>query len=263
MRYTLAFVFIAVIFYSCTDFIADVDTGREWELSSSDNIFLYYRPPGYSAAPSPENTEVLSILNNQEIYYDAIQDSIQRSFIDPVLIYIYNKDEANERIGTNSGGHAISRYLSIYYTYIYDIPPFTDHFGVEDPFLGAHEMVHVITHFLFGSPGTRLMSEGYAVWIDGSYARHSIDTIIKSYLVNKPERILTPDELLSETVDLEYIYYPNAGIFTRFLVHSYGIEKINGLFTVRKDDFKKEFEKQTGVTWETMCLDYNTFLEKL
>jgi len=248
---------------SCTDFIADLDNDDQWLVKSSDHIILHYRQTGFSSVPSPSDNEVQEIINNQEFYFRAIQDSLQLEFSDNILIYLYNKDEAEEAIGTAGGGHSIPAFLSYYYTFIYDIPFYTDQYGIVDPYLGAHEMVHVISHHRLGVPGTKVMSEGYAVWLDGGYARHDINKIVIHYRDQEPEKLLTPDQLLYESVESESVYYPNAGVFLRYLVRNYGIETCNELFTTGMDDFIPHFETSSGESWEEMSERYADYLEAL
>lgn len=253
-------ILISATLLSCTDFIAEVDRQDDWEVLESNNIVLHYRPWGYSNSPSPTTEEAMFIINNQNFYYQAIQDSINRQFSDKVLIYLYNMDEAKELIGTNGGGHAIPKFNTFYYTFIVGMKDFTDMYGVENPFLGAHELAHVITHRTLGYPATKMMSEGYAVWLDGSYGRYAIEDIMKHYLENEPQKVLTPDQLLNESTSDESIYYPNCGIFTKFLVHTYGLEKINKLFVSTRENFKNDFKNITGTDWGVMVSEYSDYL---
>lgn len=261
-RITYGLLLIAMM-TSCTDFIADLDNDDQWLVKSSDHIILHYRQAGFSSVPSPSDNEVQEIINNQEFYFRAIQDSLQLEFSDNILIYLYNKDEAEEAIGTAGGGHSIPAFLSYYYTFIYDIPSYTDQYGIVDPYLGAHEMVHVISHHRLGVPGTKVMSEGYAVWLDGGYARHDINEIVTHYRDHESDKVLTPDQLLFESVESESVYYPNAGVFLRYLVHNYGIETCHELFTTGTDDFIPHFETSTGESWEEMSERYAAYLEAL
>jgi hypothetical protein len=140
---------------------------------------------------------------------------------------------------------------------------YTDHYGIKNPYLGAHEMVHVISQHILGTPGTKMMSEGYAVWIDGSYARHDIEQIIKHYRDHEEEKILSPDQLLKEVSTEESIYYPNTGLFLRFLANTYGVEMCNKLFTITHEKFVKKFEKLSGISWDEMNGHYNEYLKNL
>ena len=248
---------------SCTDFIAEIDHQNNWEVLESEKVILHYRPWDYSQSPSPTTEEAMFILSNQNFYYQAIQDSINRPFNDKVLVYLYNKDEAKELIGTNGGGHAIPKFNTFYYTVLVGMNDFTDMYGVVNPYVGAHELVHVITHRTLRYPGTKLMSEGYAVWLDGSYSRYAIEDIVRHYHNNEPEKVLTPDQLLFESTSDESIFYPNSGLFTKFLVHTYGLEKINKLFTSTQEHFRDDFLNTTGITWEDMAKEYRLYIENL
>jgi hypothetical protein len=248
---------------ACTDFIAGVDQQKDWETEVFGSIILHYRPRDFSSFPSPSHDEAQRIVQNQNVYYRAIQDSIRRTFQDKVLIYLYNQDEADEMIGTHGGGHAIPKFNCFYYTYLVNRKQLTDQYQVEDPVIGAHELAHVITHRLLGYPGTKMMSEGYAVWLDGTYGGYRINSIIRSYRDDQPRRILTPDQLLAKSTSKESVYYPNAGVFIRFLVHTYGIENINMLFSRSADHLKDEFHYVTHTTWKDMSDRYAKYIEEL
>ncbi len=261
---SILIIFLVVVFsISCTDFVADFNPQDEWNILESEKIVLHFRPGGFSSSLSPNLQQAREILRNQEFYYQVIQDSIKKHYNDRILIYLYNWDEAKELIGTNGGGHSIPKYNTYYYTFIPGLPEFTDQYGRVNPFVGLHELVHIITHRTLGYPGTKLMSEGYAVWLDGSYARKSINDIMRRYRNSAKHKILTPDQLLSEVVDNESVYYPNCGVFIQFLVNTYGIEIINKLFTSKKENYKYDFQKYTGDDWNIMNEEYSKYLKKI
>lgn len=263
MRKLSKIFMLAFLLSSCTGFIAEMDADKNWELSENGPVKLYYKKTGASGVSSPSAEQVQAILSNQKYYYLAIQDSIQKNFSEPVLIYLYNKDQAKESIGTSGGGLSQSRYMTIYYAFIHDIKPYTDHFGIKNPIVGAHEMVHIISHNLLGNPGTKMMSEGYAVWLDGSYGRKNINYFIRKFKKEYPEYIMTPTQLLNESIADEIIYYPNAGILTRYWVRQFGIEKINKLFPAGRKNLKEQFEKITDTSWDKMESHYSNYLENL
>ena len=100
-------------------------------------------------------------------------------------------------------------------------------------------------------------------WLDGSYAKYQIQDIIRSYRNNEPEKILTPDELLFNTGIADEIYYPNSGVFTAFLVRTYGIEKVNRLFTLIPSSFKKHFEQTCSDSWQNMSEKFSDYVDSL
>lgn len=260
-KYILCITLMATL--SCTDFIAERDLQDAWEIVESPHIILHYREEGFSAMPSPAQEEVLFILDNQELYYRAVQDSIQRYYSDKILIYLYNQDEAAEHIGTGAGGHSIPKLNTFYFAFLDHTRQYTDAYGIDNPFIGAHELTHVISHQTLGYPGTKMMSEGYANWLDGSYAHYHIKDIVTSYRDTEPGKIMSPDELLIDTGRDESIYYPNVGVFTGFLARTYGIENINGLFNSRQDNFISDFERICNENWEDMTEIYNNYIENL
>lgn len=264
IKYSIISLALCVILISCTDLIVSVRPDDDWKGIENGSIELYYRPIDYSETKSPTWEQADHIINAQNIYYHAIQDSINRSFEDDVRIYLYNYDEAKEKIGTNGGGHALPKFNTYYYTFIDSNRSITDHFGVVDPYIGAHELVHVITHRTLGYPKTKLMSEGYAVWLDGTFARYHIKDIIRNFRDEHPERILSPnDMILNADAYLSSVFYPNAGIFAKFLVKRYGIDMINTIFTVSEDNLISELENLRGESWNELCTAYEFYIENL
>lgn len=262
MKTAVSYFLLLLFFTSCTEFIAEPDLQENWEVLETEKIVLHYRPTGFSSTTSPTAGQADTIAANQMFYYEMIQDSAGVNFSDKVLIYLFNEDEAGFHIGTNGGGHSIPKLNTFYFSFIKHDRDYTNRYGIENPKMGAHELVHVITHRKLGYPGTKLMSEGYANWLDGSYSYYHIDDILKSYQENSPGKILTPQQLLNETELPESVYYPNAGVFMRFLVSRYGTENINRLFTVQKKSFKSAFEKVCNESWEVMSNAYEKFIQK-
>jgi len=256
-------VAVGLVLPACTEFIAEVEREEEWQVEESDAIAIHYRRPHFSEAPSPGEVTVRRMLTNQNFYYRAIQDSIRRDFHDKVLLYLFNRDEAEEAIGTNTGGHAIPKFNTVYYTFIPERPSYTDPYGVTDPVVGAHELAHVITHRSLGIPPTKMMSEGYAVWLDGFYAGRSIEDWLRYYRDQAPDKIMTPEQLLNEAYEAEYIFYPNAGFFIRFLVRTYGVETANQLFTSKADRFRQDFNRLSRDSWKEMKTKYTDFREDI
>jgi len=256
-------ILLTLLFTGCTEFFAGPDLQDNWEITEHEKIVLHHRPEGFSGTESPTAEEAATIAANQYFYYQRIQDSIGKEFDDLVLIYLFNKDEAEEHIGTNGGGHSIPKFNAFYYTFLDYQNVFTDNYGIVNPAVGAHEMVHVITHRVLGYPATKLMSEGYANWLDGSYARYYIEDIVKSYRDKSPEKLLTPNQLLVAGDMADSVYCPNSGVFLKYLVSRFGIVKINSLFTVRKENFKKAFENTCNEKWEIMVEEYQKYLDEL
>ena len=263
-RLTNIFLITIILTYGCTDFIMQIEKDEFWLSRNSGQVTVHYREKDFTSEPSPDSIVINKILYQQNVYIKRISDSIGMTFNDNVLIYLYNADESYEKIGTKGGGHAIPNFLSFYYTYRIYFKSYTDQYGMGNPPFGAHEMVHVITHHLLGTAGTKLMSEGYAVWLDGAYGRTSLRDIIKWHLKQSEDsKILAPSQMLRKTDYPEEIFYPSAGMFVRFLVSRYGIDLANYLFNIRSEHFIREFEKATSVSFTSMEEDFRNFLKKL
>ncbi len=255
---------LGFVFTSCTDFIAIRDTDSEWQVARGESVVLHYRAPGYSGTASPDSRVVETILDNQNRYAREISDTLNLPFSDTVLIYLYNQDEAKEAIGTRGGGHAIPEFLSFYFTYFGQ--SHLDPWG-QLSYIGRHELVHVITHHLLGEPGTKLMSEGYAVALDGGYGiweteedRLSAKPIQEWMKVwYKQEQILSIAALLTRDSLPENVYYPNAGYFIRYCFRRFGTLPMNRLFTTPEDSFRTRLERVTGVSADSLEADYRSY----
>lgn len=69
--------------------------------------------------------------------------------------------------------------------------------------------------------------------------------------------------VFEQFVEDEMIYYPNTGVLIRYWVNQFGVEKINKLFSVSKENLKKEFEKITETSWDEMESHYSNYLDNL
>ena len=262
LKYFLMVIF--ALLTGCTEFVATVNKDNTWEVYELDRIVLHVRPSGHSQTVSPDDVAIDRILENQNFYYQLINDSLGLNYRGQVYIYLYNLDEAYFSIGTQTGGHAVPDRSAIYYTYLR--PEFRDRYG-RRAHIGAHEMVHVISHRLLGKPFTKLMSEGYAVAIDGAYGRQStpagtiVARPIMEWMMNHRQagNVLSPEELLTQTNRPEAVYYPNAGFFVIYLWNRFGVEMINQLFNVDTQDFRGAFYQVSGVTWTQLNEDYEAY----
>jgi hypothetical protein len=196
-------------------------------------------------------------------------------------VYLFNLDEAEAAIGTGGGGHAIVEFQSIYVTYfpveemeLYRAGPDA---GAPVPFfLGVHELAHVLSHQALGKPGTRLLSEGLAVALDGGYGlvlryvaggRRIFDQkTLGSWMAQYRDsgRLLAPAELLEEQDRLEEaLFYPQAGCFVLFVEEKFGLEALKTLFTAPDSDFRRVFRDLTGHGLEEIRDAYLEFVDAL
>ncbi|MFO8067192.1 MAG: hypothetical protein R6U11_06390 [Bacteroidales bacterium] len=264
---TLVLLAILFSFNSCSDFLASIGSDKEWIVNESGNIILHTRPEEFSDSNSPDEDAISIILENQNYYYQKIKDSLHINYNNKVLIYLYNHDEALDKIGTNSGGHAISSRLTIYYTYlpgtyidVYDRPTY----------IGAKELVHLITHRALGTNFTRMMNAGYSAAFEGSFGKaydeeneitvaRTLNDWMQAHYINN--NILSPGQLLFETDITEEIFAPNAGFFIRYLWERFGIIKINNLFNEPSENFKDKFMEVCNINFSTLSTEYMDYIE--
>ena len=95
------------------------DIKGPWIKTKRDRIVLFTRPVDYGNGISPDSKAIKSILQEQEDVIDLINERLKVNFKSTVKIYLYNKGEAKEKIGTNGGGFASQSRLNrcIYFTY--------------------------------------------------------------------------------------------------------------------------------------------------
>lgn len=254
----MRFLVLIIVLITLTSFKADI-TGP-WNRTESENIIVYYRPANYSKTNSPDSIAIQRILIEQNQIIDLINQKLKTSFHGIVEIYLYNYDEAMEKIGTNGGGFCSSKKSRIYFTY-YDEPIYNT-IRKEEEYIGVHEMVHLITKKELGKHKTAFFGEGYANAIDGNYGaiknsdsltRRRIDSTMNQIIRNK--KILTPTELLHNNKPARN-FYPQIGYFFNWLFAEYGIERINEMYTFTTRQIEKNFEKITGDSFKEMERKY-------
>ena len=252
MRLTFLFIFT---FSALTSFNADLS--GPWIKTKSHRITLYTRPKNYSKTVSPDSTAIRNILKEQEKVIDYINEALKTDFQSNVRIYLLNYDEAKAKIGTNGGGFCSPNKPRIYFTY-YNLQ-FYNTFRNEYEYIGVHEMVHLIAKYELGMPNSRFFGEGYANAVEGNYGSKNIDghyikTRNDSTLqkLQRKGKVLTPGELLYNDSIKEREYYPQIGCLINWLFKHYGVEKINQLYTLDKDQIENGFDRVTGETFATM-----------
>jgi hypothetical protein len=236
-----------------------------WTISKKENIVLYTRPAHFTTATSPDSSTIAAILDEQIECIKQINNKLGTKFNSKVTIFLYNLDEARDKIGTNSGGYSFPGERTIYYTFARTKNPLNG----KNIYLGMHEMVHLVTTAEIGNAKTRFMGEGYAVAFTGNYSgykdsigeiyKKSIEMWMKEY-ITKGE-ILKPIELINDSKLPERVFYPQAGFFIDWLIDNYGIEKANKLYVLRKGRIKKDFEHITGEKFEDMEKRYVSYLQ--
>lgn len=264
MKNTLFIALLSILLMS----LSKGNSDGPWIVNSKGNVVLYTRPENYSKSPSPDTSTINSILDEQNESLKFINQRLSTNFNSKFSIYLFNYDEAKEKIGTNGGGYAISRKRVIYYTYNNNIKKSNDGNRV---YLGKHELVHLVTTRELGRSKLRLMSEGYAVSISGDYGRErsangvmvgkSIEKWMKEYASNG--KILKPSEMMNGRDIAESIFYPQAGFFMNWLFEHYGTKKINRLYKSGKTDLKKKFEKITSESFDDMEIKYLEYCNSL
>lgn len=240
--FNVIFIFI-ICLCGCTDLLLDNQADSNWLVKQSGKIAIYYRPINFSKTPSPSSSLVDTMLINQNYLYTRILDTLKAKFSGVVMIYLYNYDESKEKINTNGGGFGITQLLTYHYTYFYQYNNPILILGKKSR-LGAHELVHVLAENVIGTHGTKLFSEGLAVYIDDTYGGKYIEDIMKPFYHSG--NVLSLNSLINNSDADEGIYYPNAGTFIKFFVSKYGIEKAKILYLTEKENMESAMLNLTG-----------------
>ena len=252
---------LVILFFTLTSW--KVDKQGPWIITKGHRVTLYTRPIDYSKSDSPDSLTIQRLLLEQEQVIDYINNRINTDFQSNVKIYLYNLDEAKEKIGTNGGGRARSNIFKshIYFTY-YKNPSFNTITNKYE-YLGAHEMVHIIADNQFGRRTTRFFGEGYANALSGNYGSEKLEdkmvfirndsTLVKIIAYDK---FIKPSDLIDNDFLPAREYYPQIGCLVNWMLETYGADKINQLYNLKRTDIKEEFEIVTGVRFEDMETAY-------
>jgi hypothetical protein len=237
-----------------------------WVSNRKGQIILYTRPYKYSKTNSPDIKAIQNILDEQNQCIRKIIEKTGSVFSDKVKIYLYNYDEAEERIGTNSGGHAEPNDKEVLDTYFEK--PYKEEDG-SSTYLGLHEMVHVICENAIGRGNTRLFIEGYANAIDGYYGSYLKDGVrywkkIGDWIGEFSEKneLLTISELIFKKNIDEKKYYTQSGIFIQWLFKKFGVAKINELYILSEKEVMIKLEEIFNKKFSEIEKEYQDYLTK-
>lgn len=255
------------ICFFCGDYDTYLKKGH-WIQNTKNNITLFSRPQKHRHNSSPDSTVISNILIEQVNCLKEINDKLKTDYHSPIRIYLYNFDEALRKIGTNGGGWSNGGKSKIYYTF--NGQSCFDSERKVYEYIGVHELVHIVATNCVGVAKTRLMSEGYAVSIDGGFGVEETNSIRKRKLIiswmkeyAKTGQIKKPLELLTDSIMTEKQFYPQAGFFVDWLFKTYGVEKINKLYTVSKKEFVNKIEEITGDKFDTIESKYLLYCDEI
>jgi len=226
---------------------------KKWIKTKKDYITLYCRPQGFSNSTSPDSLKIQNILQEGINCVEETKKLLEVNFSGEIKIYLYNYDEAEKEIGTNGGGASIPAKGIILYTNFDKNNIYSTRNKIQ--YLGLHEYVHIVSFNSIGNATIRLLEEGYANAVDGSYGGKSIETFLRF------KNMKTPSELLDSDSMLEEYFYPQSGFFIKWLFKEYSIKTVNKLFVLHRENFEKEFEVITGESFQIMERKYLKYCE--
>jgi hypothetical protein len=237
------------------------DLREPWIRTSGKQVTVYSRPLKYSATESPDSTTIRKIIQEQEDIILLINKKLGTDFKEKVNLYLFNIDEAKEKIGTNGGGSCDSQKQNIYFTF-YDKPIFNTIRNCDE-YVGVHEMVHMVANNELGGLRSAFFAEGYSNAIDGNYGsvkeedhlvRRRIEATVKN--LRKNGIFHTPTELLNNHQIPAREFYPEIGYLMNWLFETYGTDKINRLYATGGEKTIRKFPQVTGDSFSDMEKKY-------
>ncbi len=265
MKQTLFIILLSIILVSWK-----ADLKGPWIRTENGNIILYTRPLHFTKTTSPDSITIQQIIQEQNHAIEYINYRLKTHFDAKVEIFLFNYDEAKEKIGTNGGGFASLRKSKkqIYFTFSSE-PIFNPSKHVFE-YVGSHEMVHIITTSQLGRFKTSFFGEGYSNAIDGNYgskmlenvlSRYNIDSSLANIILNG--KLLSPSELLYNNTLQPRLYYPQVGCLLNWLFDTYGAEKINKLYGLKRRKIENASFEVTGVRFDDMEKQYLNYRLKI
>ncbi|MBW7843871.1 MAG: hypothetical protein H3C40_14205 [Ignavibacterium sp.] len=259
-------IVLLILFFTLTSWKADKN--GPWIITKGKRIVLHSRPLGYSKAESPDSIAIQTIIQEQEHVIDYINKILNTNFDSKVKIFLFNQDEAKEKIGTNGGGFASLNKFKRHIYFTFHSKPYLNTVLNKYDYLGAHEMVHIITINQLGNLRTSFFGEGYSNAIDGNYGCENVNGILTrrrndSTLIKIKEngKLLKPSDLLYNETIPESLYYPQIGCLINWMFEKYGVDKINLLYDLKRDKIEQEFLKIIGQKFKDMELEYMDYLK--
>ena len=117
--------------------------------------------------------------------------------------------------------------------------------AVDQQYLAAHEMTHFYMWNTFGQPNSFLLSEGTAVWVGKSITSNSsyiqLEPFCKAYQLAGQLPLISDVNLLYKGQNYDLENYYAAGCFVKYLVETYGEEKLGEIYT--NADYERFYDK--------------------
>ncbi len=204
----------------------------------NSQLYFYYNKN------SVAEKDILKISETQEKAYFKITEKLGlEKHKEKINYFLYNtEEEKTEFMGDDGFAQAIWHDFSIHIIYTENIKP-----------IGEHEDTHLLT--LSWGVATGFFQEGLAEYMSGCIWKNengekksAEDFIKKAYkekLNNSIENFFS-HFFWNETIEGKWgYYYPLAGVFTKFLIEKFGLEKYREFYKSinRKNSSKEIIEK--------------------
>jgi hypothetical protein len=124
-------------------------------------------------------------------------------------------------------------------------------------YLGKHELVHFIMGSYYGFCQNKLFLEGFTNAIDGIFQGRRIEDACIT--LKKANKTNTLGQLWDNSNEIEEVsFYPQSGIFIKWLIQEYGIEKSKKLYGmgIREEYPKEKMQEILGISFEDLSKRY-------
>jgi len=214
---------------------------RDW-LQYESKHFLFHCDP-----KSPLAGRIRGHADMYDKIFEEISQVLGVQLNEKIRVYLYASHEAFSRESGESlyVGRVSRRLMEIH----------------ESPFVPpGHEMAHLLAdHIGPVYPEYPLLTEGLAVYFEGSDRQKKLHGIAKDYLLRKELTSLEP--LKDRFRDLKpAMTYPVAGSFVKYLIDTYGLEKFKELW-VSGLELERAFSKVYGKSFRRVGQEWMEMLK--
>jgi hypothetical protein len=242
MRSALASILAGLLSGCATSFYTDVEQDTAWQVRETAHFVIHYR------AGSPAERDIDKIAVNAETDRALILAGLDVSCEAVINYYLYNVEEGEAAIGIHYGGYAMATFMTIRQTYQ----------RINDGRASKHEMVHAIASCTLGESRYRVLTEGLAIAMQGTYYNgRSIPEWMRGFWGQY--QTLTISQLITPGLIVEpQALYVQDGCFVGYLMDRYGVASFKQFYPTV--DFREGLQRVYGLTLPELEAEYHEYL---
>ncbi len=205
-----------------------------WEKKEAEHYVFHYRKNSFAE----KNIE--DVTNLQENCYDYITSVLRVRMKRKIKYFLCDSpEEVGELYGDNEPANGAVKYPNEVYAV----------YNEKIKCVGPHEDAHIISYNTLAKPVQALLYEGLAMFFDEVWLGIPNNAWVSVFIENGLYRSLS---LLKEREEFyrfsETITYPLSGVFVRYLISVFGVEKFKKFYKAVNEDFDKNFSEIFGMS---------------